>query len=65
MFMAIRITRNAFIKNFDFEKITFSWLLLPMTIGMVSVVGAGIAALAKDSTIASTAAFFTFMSAVF
>lgn len=65
MFMTIRITRNAFIKNFDFEKITFSWLLLPMTIGMVSVVGAGIAALAKDSTIASTAVFFTFMSAVF
>jgi len=62
MYVAIDITKKSFFKNFDFEKITFSWLLVPFTIAMVTVVWSWIAALAKNSTIANIAAFFTFIS---
>jgi len=62
MYVSLNITRKSFIKNFDFENISFGWLLIPFTIGMVTVVWAGIAALAKNSVIANTATFFTFIS---
>jgi len=62
MYVSLDITKKSFIKSFDFEKITFGRLLVPFTIGMVTVVGAGIAALAKSSMIANTAAFLTFIS---
>lgn len=62
MRVSIKITKNSFFKSFDFEKITFGRLLVPFTISMVTVVWAWIAALAKDPTIANTAAFFTFIS---
>lgn len=62
MYVSLNITKKAFIKNFVFENISFGWLLVPFTIGMVTVVWAGIAALSKDSVIANIAAFFTFVS---
>ncbi len=62
MYVAIDITKKSFFKSFDFEKITFGWLLVPFTIAMVTVVWAWIAALAKNPTIAHTSAFFTFIS---
>lgn len=62
MYLSIKLTKKSFLSSFDFEKITFGWLLIPFTIGMVTVVGAGIAALAKHPQIAHTAAFFTFVS---
>jgi len=38
MYVSIDITKKSFLKSFDFEKITFAWLLVPFTIAMVTVV---------------------------
>jgi hypothetical protein len=38
MYVSIGITKKSFIKNFVFENISFGWLLVPFTIGMVTVV---------------------------
>lgn len=62
MYVSIDITKKSFLKSFDFEKITFAWLLVPFTLAMVTVVWAWIAALAKDPAIANISAFFTFIS---
>ncbi|AKH32823.1 hypothetical protein XF24_00490 [candidate division SR1 bacterium Aalborg_AAW-1] len=59
------LVKKAFSTSFDMEKITFSRLLIPFTIGMVTVVGTGIAALAKDTMIAHTAAFFSLTSLMY
>lgn len=63
MYASMKILKRAFEQNFDIEKINFGWLLTPFTIWMLSVVGAWIAAMSKDSQIANTAAFFTLISA--
>ncbi len=58
----IKILKSAFEKDFDLSKLSFGWLLHPFALGMVTVAGTGIAAMAKDATIANTAAFMTFTS---
>lgn len=58
----INILKSAFQKDFDLSKLGFGWLLHPFALGMVTVAGTGIAAMAKDHTIANTAAFMTFIS---
>jgi len=60
LFLEINLLKKSFVKWFDVDKINFGWLLHPFTIGMVAVVGSGIAALAKNPQIANVAAFFTF-----
>jgi tellurite resistance protein TehA-like permease len=52
----------SFKKGFDVEKITFGWLLHPFLLGMLTTVGTGLAAMAKDSAIANTAAFMSMIS---
>jgi hypothetical protein len=51
----------SFRKGFDIEKISFGWLLHPFALGMLAVVGTGIAAMAQDIQIANTAAFLSFI----
>ncbi len=58
----INVLKSAFEKNFDLAKLSFGWLLHPFALGMVTVAGTGIAAMAKDPTIAHIAAFMTFTS---
>lgn len=58
----IKVLRSAFEKNFDLSKLSFGWLLHPFALGMVTVAGTGIAAMAKDPTIANIAAFMTLTS---
>ena len=52
---------NAFEQPFDLHKARFGWMLLPFALGMVSVVGSGIAAMAKSPGVAHVAAFFSLM----
>ncbi len=62
MRMEIKLLKISFIKSFDVSKISFGWLLHPFTLGMVTVTGTGIAAMAKNPTIAHTAAFMSLVS---
>lgn len=55
MSQALRIQRAHLERGFDVLEMHFGWLLIPFALGMTSVSGAGVAALAKDPTIASTA----------
>lgn len=52
----------SFKKGFDINKITFGWLLHPFLLSMLTVIGTGIAAMAKDSGIANAAAFMSMIS---
>jgi hypothetical protein len=58
----IKLLKTAFRKDFDMTKAGFGWLLHPFAIGMVTVAGTGIAAMAKDPTIAHIAAFMSITS---
>ncbi|MFP4424525.1 MAG: selenoprotein TsoY [Candidatus Woesearchaeota archaeon] len=58
----IKLLRISFQKGFDIDKINFGWLLHPFALGMLTVVGTGIAAMAQDTTIATTAAFLSLIS---
>jgi hypothetical protein len=58
----VKLLKISFIKGFDIDKINFGWLLHPFALGMLTVVGTGIAAMAQDISIASTAAFFSLVS---
>jgi hypothetical protein len=58
----IKILKSAFEKDFDLAKLSFGWLLHPFALGMVTVAGTGIAAMAQDPTIAHIAAFMTLTS---
>lgn len=60
--MEIKLLKISFINSFDVSKISFGWLLHPFTLGMVTVTGTGIAAMAKNPTIAHTAAFMSLIS---
>lgn len=60
--MEIKLLRISFINNFDVNKITFGWLLHPFALGMLTVVGTGIAALSANSSIAHTAAFMSMIT---
>ncbi len=59
----IRILKTAFEKDFNITEISFGWLMQPFALGMISVSGMGIAAMAHDSTIAHTASFLSLISA--
>jgi len=58
----IKLLKITFEKSFDIDKIHFGWLLHPFLLGMLSTVGTGIAAMAKDASIANTAAFMSMIS---
>ena len=60
--MEIKLLKTSFEKDFDVSKISFGWLLHPFALGMVTVTGTGIAALAQDVSVANTAAFMSLMS---
>ena len=62
MQMEIKLLKIAFVKDFDINKITFGWLLHPFALGMLTVTGTGIAAMAQSPEIAHTAAFLSFVS---
>lgn len=58
----VRLLKTSFEKGFDVSKIHFGWLLHPFALGMISVTGAGIAALSADKMIASVAFFMLLIS---
>lgn len=58
----IGLLRTSFSSSFDIGKISFSWLLHPMALAMLTVTGTGIAAMAKSPDIAHTAAFLSLVS---
>ncbi len=59
----IYLLNISFRKGFDIESISFGWLLHPFALGMLSVIGAGISAMAENTGIANTAAFMTMIAA--
>jgi len=58
----IKLLKIAFEADFDVGKISFGWLLHPFALSMLTVTGTGIAALAKNASIAHTAAFMSMVS---
>jgi hypothetical protein len=62
MFTEIRLLEISFKNGFDITKINFGWLLHPFLLGMLTVVGTGIAAMSSNHTIANTAAFMSLIS---
>jgi hypothetical protein len=62
MFTEIRLLEISFKNGFDINKINFGWLLHPFLLGMLTVVGTGIAAMSSNSIIADTAAFMSLIS---
>ncbi len=62
MRMEMKLLRISFTKSFDVSKISFGWLLHPFALGMTTVTGTGIAALAKNASVAHVAAFMSFVS---
>jgi len=63
--LQIKILQNTYTKDFAAEKISFNWLVQALSMGMLSVVGSGIAALAKDITIMDISGFLSLMAATF
>lgn len=66
---SISLLKKSFTNSFDVDKIHFGWLLQPFALTMVSVTGAGFAALAKNTAaigynadIAGMAAFLVLIS---
>jgi hypothetical protein len=62
MWVEIKLLGISFKKGFDVDKANFGWLLHPLTLGMLTVVGTGISALAKSTEIANYAAFLSMIS---
>lgn len=58
----LRLLKISFERGFDVNKISFGWLLHPFALGMVTVVGTGIAAMAEDPSIANSAAMMSLVS---
>ncbi len=52
----------AFRRGFDLKEINFGWLLHPFSLAMLTVTGTGLAAMAQNYGIATTAAFFSLVS---
>lgn len=59
MVLAIKVQSISLTRGFDISKMHFGWLLIPFALGMTSVSGSGIAALAHDDTVAGTAFFMS------
>jgi tellurite resistance protein TehA-like permease len=62
MWLEIYLLGISFKKGFDVNKISFGWLLYPFLLGMLSVVGTGIAAMAKSASVANFVAFLSMIS---
>jgi hypothetical protein len=62
IYVEIKLLKISIISSFDTSKLNFGWLLQPFALGMVTVTGAGIAAMAKSAFIANTAAFMVLVS---
>jgi tellurite resistance protein TehA-like permease len=62
MRMEVKLLKTSFVEKFEIENISFSWLLHPFALGMLTVTGTGIAAMAVAPNIAHTAAFMSFVS---
>lgn len=62
MSLEIKLLGISFKKGFDIDKISFGWLLHPFALGMLSVVGTGIAAMSKNANIANLAAFMSLIA---
>ncbi|MEA1984428.1 MAG: hypothetical protein U9N13_02110 [Euryarchaeota archaeon] len=62
LFTEIKLLGISFNNGFDITKIHFGWLLHPFLLGMLTVIGTGIAAMSQDVSIANTAAFMTLIS---
>lgn len=62
MYAEVTLLKISFTRGFDTAKISFGWLLHPFALGMMTVVGMGIAAMAKDPGVADTAVFFSLVS---
>jgi hypothetical protein len=62
MRMELKLLNISFTKSFDVSKISFGWLLHPFALGMLTVVGTGIAALSKNASIAHIAAFMSLVT---
>lgn len=62
MITDMKLLKTSFEEGFDTAKISFGWLLHPFALGMLTVTGTGIAAMAHDVSIANIAAFFSLVS---
>lgn len=62
MWIEIKLLGISFQKGFDISQINFGWLLHPFLLGMLTVVGTGIAAMSQNASIANTAAFMSLIS---
>ena len=62
MRMEIKILTAAFSTSFDVSKLHFGWLLQPFALAMITVTGTGIAAMAKNPSVAHIAAFLSLVS---
>ncbi|MCG8700922.1 MAG: hypothetical protein MI922_22915 [Bacteroidales bacterium] len=58
----IIILKSAFEKDFDISKLSFGWLMQPFALGMLTVAGTGIAAMAHAPAISHIAAFLALTS---
>ncbi|MFW6371842.1 MAG: selenoprotein TsoY [Bacteroidota bacterium] len=58
----IKILKTAFERDFNISEISFGWLMQPFALGMISVSGFGIAAMAQSENVAHTAAFLSLIS---
>ena len=62
MATSLKLLRISFSKGFDVSKISFGWLLHPFALGMLTVVGTGIAAMSQSRGISDTAIFLAMIS---
>lgn len=62
LFWEIKLLGISFKKGFDISRINFGWLLHPFLLGMLTVIGTGIAAMSENGSIASLAAFMSLIS---
>jgi len=58
----IALLKKSFTKGFDMDKIHFGWLLHPFALGMITVTGTGLAAMAHTEWIASASAFMSLVA---
>ncbi len=63
--LEFKVLKQLLTRPVDVAKLHFVWLLDVFSFGLVSLMGTGIAAMSKDMTIASIAAFGTFFTVTF
>ena len=62
MYIEIKLLGISFEKGFNIDKINFGWLLHPFLLGMLTVIGTGIAAMSQNGSIANLAALMSLVS---